>query len=538
MKRLWQQRSGKQDVTALPPWFAGASIYGFLQRQIDPRTGQLTDSTIALPDADRQQGPDLPMRGTSRAKGGVPGHLSSSHIQELARKCADLVTAIAASDEEPAKLKLYDIVRQDSLLDYLDLAIDEISRSAPPAYPHLRPFVITLAENAPDRGAVKFALAMLGAIGNPADKALITLLGRHEEFTLYAATALTSLLDTPEPALWELAQSVEGWGRIHIVERLATTTSPAIQRWLLREGYRNRVMVSYGAYICATAGNLKEALNAESIDGDLLNAAGDILEALIEGGPTEDIDDYEDAATVLPRYLDHLQRQASSLHHLVTAYVLAEFLSDPDWQEAQRWRHGWTEDARQAALRTAQGIIAAPRWPKMVSAGLHAQDEPTFQTASRAAKALGIHTWPLHWARLKQRSDDPERWSAAVESATEAELSQVVSYAMASLPLNRIASGAASEAGTGSEWRYQQSLQAIVQSLGAYPHMGWPLLEAALKSPEVRLRNHAISTLTAWGREQWTPEILTALTAARDAEPSRHLRQRIEASLRADSLES
>lgn len=32
---------------------------------------------------------------------------------------------------------------------------------------------------------------------------------------------------------------MNGWGRIHVVERLAQTENAEIKHWLLREGYRN-----------------------------------------------------------------------------------------------------------------------------------------------------------------------------------------------------------------------------------------------------------------------------------------------------------
>ena len=105
--------------------------------------------------------------------------------------------------------------------------------------------------------------------------------------------------DEPDVVLWELAKTVDGWGRIHIVERLAETERPEIKDWLLREGYRNSIMYEYLAYTCATAGNLLTALSGEHVDRDLLTSAGDIIQALISGGPAEDMDGYEEGATAV-----------------------------------------------------------------------------------------------------------------------------------------------------------------------------------------------------------------------------------------------
>lgn len=61
---------------------------------------------------------------------------------------------------------------------------------------------------------------MLGVTGLGADVAVVRMHGAHEEFTLYSAVAVSNGLPDPEAELWALAASVDGWGRIHCVERL------------------------------------------------------------------------------------------------------------------------------------------------------------------------------------------------------------------------------------------------------------------------------------------------------------------------------
>ncbi len=123
------------------------------------------------------------------------------------------------------------------------------------------------------RGQVKAGIALLGACGNSTDVALITRLGLLEELTLYSLVALKKLGEPPEEAIFELGQQVTGWGRIHAIHRLKGTSSPVIQSWLLRGGYRNDVMVEEIAWIAATSGRLADALEGP-IDEDLLDGAG------------------------------------------------------------------------------------------------------------------------------------------------------------------------------------------------------------------------------------------------------------------------
>ena len=82
-----------------------------------------------------------------------------------------------------------------------------------------------------------------------------------------------------------------------MVRRLKDTTDPEIQAWMLREGFRNNIMDEYLACICARAGKLHLALNDQFVDAMLLDAAAEMIRALITGGPAEDIDDYESSVS-------------------------------------------------------------------------------------------------------------------------------------------------------------------------------------------------------------------------------------------------
>jgi len=92
----------------------------------------------------------------------------------------------------------------------------------------------------------------------------------------------------------ELAQHLTGWGRIHIVDRLAATRDERIKAWLLRDGCRNDIMDEYTALICAKTGDLVTALRTSNPDLPLMKGAGAILAALIRGGPAEGFEGYSD----------------------------------------------------------------------------------------------------------------------------------------------------------------------------------------------------------------------------------------------------
>lgn len=168
-----------------------------------------------------------------------------------------------------------------------------------------------LATEAPDREPVKAAIAILGLYSGGEEKlGLLRILGRHEEFTFFTAMALWVEANA-EQELWELAQHVTGWGRIHIVDRLAHTQNERIRAWMLREGYRNRIIYEYTACTCATGGDLLGALSLPTPDEALLTGAGDILQALIDGRwePAKGIYDYVDAVPATELWLEHLQKR-------------------------------------------------------------------------------------------------------------------------------------------------------------------------------------------------------------------------------------
>lgn len=190
-----------------------------------------------------------------------------------------------------------------------------------------------LITEARHREPVKLGIALLGLGHSPEDREVLRILGRHEEFTLYVAVALANMTAHPDRELHELARSVDGWGRIHVVERLRGTDDPEISEWIFREGFRNGVMDEYLAYIAATTSDLVGHLQGEP-DDEVLDAACDIVTALLVGGPAEDIDDYTDGARAARLLLGHLMETGIRLRHFLVADDIGDFLArDDGWAE-------------------------------------------------------------------------------------------------------------------------------------------------------------------------------------------------------------
>ncbi|MEM7532258.1 MAG: hypothetical protein AAF639_08780, partial [Chloroflexota bacterium] len=143
--------------------------------------------------------------------------------EKIAKLIAGYVVQIAQENSVDAKQHLYELLLDDKLIEIVDSVLQQIKLSEVDPCSYLHRFALLTAQKSPDRGPVKFAIALLGMIGDINDRETISLLGRHEEFTLYVAVALEKMLDDPSDDWWGLAQRVDGWGKIHLVRRLVPT---------------------------------------------------------------------------------------------------------------------------------------------------------------------------------------------------------------------------------------------------------------------------------------------------------------------------
>jgi len=509
------------------PWQGRPAIYDHIQSHFEGSPNRLNDAGQSLPDEQAR----FEKAGLKWVPGGMDGamghHWGAGGDADAAKRVSDLIIRIARRNAAKDRVELYRVLSEDAVLDYIDTALEQVVKAGIPAQPHLHALARFLATNSPDRGPVKLGIALLGLVADPDDKAVVLVLGHHEEFTLYSAVALANMSSDPESDLWSLAKSVEGWGRIELVDRLAKTTNPAIKRWLLREGYRNRIMYEYTAYACATAGDLRSAITADEVDPELLGAAGDIIRALITGGPAKDMNDYDHAAVVVTAYLRHIAPKADDLQHYLVVKSVRDYLKDENWNRAAREKNGWDDTLRQQALTICQSVLDQPRWSARAREGLNSSDELVFSDANMVAADLGIDTWEMHWRRLREKPLESGRWFHVMHGASAERARTVIAYAVEVLPLDKVATGPTDEMGLGKEYEVHSCLDFIVQDLGGYPGEGWPLIAASLKSPVVRNRNMALKALNAWGVENWPKEALHTLRAAEGIEPEEDVRKTI-----------
>lgn len=210
-----------------------------------------------------------------------------------------------------------------------------------------------LIEFSPDREQTKAGILLLSVfLANLQESLkLVKTIARNDEFTFYALPALYSLCNKSdmdyENELVDLAHSVEGWGRVFIIyELLKMPLKASTKNWLLREGYKNKVLYVYTAYSCAVAGDLLEELKMPQPDEKLLIGASEILSALFEEGPpVKNIIYLPNGAAIAWLFLQHVSQRHLTTQYIQTIKDIHDFLhaERTDAEEQQIFQqNGWT----------------------------------------------------------------------------------------------------------------------------------------------------------------------------------------------------
>lgn len=506
----------------------GPPLYEWLSERL--RSGQ--PAAVALPDQP-EPGPDELRWEPGALDGLMTHHAGVPESSTLSGRLCDLILRACERPSRRCLWRLHEALAEHPALEYLDALLEELVQRPWVDPDTLREVGLWLATCGTQRDPVKVGIGLIGISGVGDARGTLLVLGRSDEFTLYVAVAFANTADDPEGSLWELAQHVEGWGRIHAVERLAHTRDPGIKAWLLREGYRNTVSNEYLAFVAATTGELARALEARRIDDALRRGAGDMIRALLSGGPAENMDDYHDGAAAVSAYLRHVDPPRGRLDDFVTVAAISDHLADAaaDWD--RRAARGWSATVRQWMESRCAEVLAHQHWARLAVEGLSATDDPTVERAHAVARRLHVNTFEIDLGRLQQRSLDPKGWQRVLSDCPVRRLEEVLDIARRSLPLRAIASGPGHDLGLGSEHVPHGCLSVIVQALCRYPGHGWDLIAVALQSPVTHNRNAALCTLTAWGRDAWPPDVREVLEDVRHREPLVDTRDAIETMLTA-----
>jgi hypothetical protein len=508
-----------------PPWTGSASIYEYI---LEDR------SRFRLPD---EPGDPGTLRWAPGAEDGTLSHHTSPGDEQKAlteaKNLEQSLKRLLESPEDASLKSFYEALLSSAALRIADGFLNLCRLNL---LDHFRDRMAAvaryLASRAPHREPVKFGIMLLGLSGSATDVKFLETFALHEEFTLYASTALCHLVDDWEQCLWRLARKVRGWGRIHLVERLAGTVNPEIQAWMLREGFRNAIMDNYLAALCARSGRLHEALAAPAIDSALLDGAAGIIIGLLDMGPGDQIDEYEHTPEVLRLYFTHLlDSSGPGMEHLVACGQIRLFLaSDYGWED--RFTSGWTAGLRATLLAHGGTVLRWEFWPRKIEDGLASTDTAIFSLADSGAMELGINTREAHYRRVRAEPLKSHSWFRLLQQTTEDQIDELLNFTLAAIPLEQVATGPEMHLGLGPGFEVHTILDFVLQELVRFPARGWPFLRAGLQSSTIRNRSLALRALLAWPREEWPAEAFALLQQAFSNEPDEKLKERLSQAIK------
>jgi hypothetical protein len=502
------------------------SAFQFIERHLTEDGFLKNEYKSDLPD-DSFHYKDLVIRFSPGFMDSLGGVEETNEIKELLNGIITLLKSISKKNSEQKRKELYKILLEQHIISIIDPLIDRIIETNINYSTGFHDFARWLAFDSPDREPVKFGIALLGLMAEPNDVPKLRILGKHDEFALFVAVAFQKMVENPEVELWNLAKYVNGWGRIFIIERLSKTQHTEIKKWLLTEGFKNNIMNEYLAYTCAMAGELHIELEKPEIDEKLLESTIEILEALLNNGPSKDIDDYPFAARTISLFIKHIEKKATKLLHFIVLNRIKRFLEDTeiDWNEQKK--NGWTEDVKANVVIDIYSIIKDKRWREIIEKEKNTTNDEMFYYVKTAARYLNIDLWDVIWNKLQQNPLEEYLWFNIMEYVKESNIQQIIDFALQVLPLDEIASGPADEFGLGQDFGAHRCLDFVLQSLSPFPGYGFDLIKVALKSKVTRNRNLAIKTLSDWGKDKWPEQMSGLLQDCLILEPNEKVKENL-----------
>ena len=470
------------------PWQEGPSILAVLRAAERPGDAELPDEPPAEPG--------------QRVRGFIGRRRAAA---EITLRLAALVRS--PGDEE--RLALYRSAQGDDVLEIVDAVLERLVRN-PELLAAAEPHARWLVREARHRGPLKLGIALLSVSGGADDVVTIETLAAHGEFTEYCTVALMNLLPDPVDALWDVARSMNGRGKIDAVERLAPLVGdrPDIRRWLLTDGCENTDGCL--GYTCATAGGLADALRGD-VDDELLDGACTIVSDLCMDGPDQDIDDYEHGPAVVRRLLDLLGERCTTLERLDAVLTIGE----------------WFDEDNEIGERCT-AIVAREPWGERLRQAYEHGDARSRWIAWRVAPHVDVDLWDVGFARLQREPLDGKLVFQLAGVPDGDRRRRLTEWAERDLPVKTLASGPALDLffpGDGSE--ADVALACVVQEMHGGEHYSERLVAAALLSPVVMTRSMALDALAAQPRERWGERAESALERLLREEPSDDVRERV-----------
>jgi hypothetical protein len=314
MLRRLRQRHGPE-----PP-----SIFEHIRAHVRPDVPGLTEGGEELPDEGVFTEGDIRF-APSALEGAFVRYAESQDDDAAVERLHSALVALANRPSVRTRLAVRELFREGDVRVRVDAVTSRLWAFPPKnpeaLYGELREIFLRSGH----RDEVKYAMALMSTFRRADDVDLFRLIGRHEEFTLYAAVALSNLVDDPVSEWLALLPHVSGWGRTELSELILREPQPEADREkLVREG-----LGIGNALTLARGCRLHELLAQPELDDELLTRARDIVDSLVWSWDSPSVlTDYEHAAEASEGLVHHLSNRAPELDDFVSVYELRAFLTD------------------------------------------------------------------------------------------------------------------------------------------------------------------------------------------------------------------
>lgn len=203
--------------------------------------------------------------------------------------------------------------------------------------------------------AVAMGMALLAAGWDEEDIPLIQTIGLlSDTFGSLAAAALTRRTHGADALRW-LAQRVDNWGKVYIVNALCQEGGLRHRDWLLRHSCTGQLLECYFAGHVATAADLHEAIVRPDPDAALVDHTGRLLLVMSAAeGMGLSLERYPPADIVLAAHAERVSELPPTAARYTSVTQLADALSDGHWPEP---------------LRRYRALLARPDWAAVSSPG-------------------------------------------------------------------------------------------------------------------------------------------------------------------------
>jgi hypothetical protein len=473
------------------------------------------DADLRLPLRDMVQRLDVFAAAVEPAVDEIPDHLA------LAQVLARLIDEIATQPDLVSGIRLYQLIISDWRWHYRTLETLQGLLAAGATFDrsNVYDYFLWLLRTTPDVAPARFALWMLGRTAPAPPLDVIRLFALHELFSAEACRLIASKWVNSEDELIALAKVHSGWGRIHALDCLSSVAKPEHRTWLLREGYKNRVLDAYTDYTAAVHGGLAERLGTSELPLNELIDLGTILDGMTFRGPRGvDLGHYADGPAACRRFIEHCDRQPPDERLFWMVWNLVDFVENPyltDRAEIDELAATWSEDARHGIANRGRRYLSKADWPDKV-----------------------IAAWNRRTGRpdVQELDNDLERFHAVLEdSVTPERLQAIAEWARRFLHRDRGA-GDASRRRIELEGMvmpgirsggifgltdpqlasvYGQVVLQVLQALRRTPGIGIDMIRVGLESDIRFHRRAAVEALLEWPDVSAQPDLVDAINAAR-----------------------